>query len=170
MAESWTGLKFGHPTFNCNICSSFTQRTSQSCMNYSQEPCDCEWVDIDFGVLWVKSEQKLHLKVGCPNFSTVRGSAIYPIYSDSTQRTPRSASTNSQGSCEWFEHECEILCVMLEQIMQLKVACPRFGHLPNHTIQLTNGWKLAFSKFWQSLQFLLSVIMVANEQFHSPTY
>ena len=57
----------------------------------AQEPC--EWVDIDIGVLWVESKQKLHLKVGCPNFGPVRGLAIYPIYSDSTQRTPRSAST-----------------------------------------------------------------------------
>ena len=33
MAESRTGPKFGHLTFDCNICSSFTQRTSQSCLN-----------------------------------------------------------------------------------------------------------------------------------------
>ena len=69
-------MKFGHPTFNCNICSSFTQRTSQSCLNHSQEPC--EWVDADLGILWVESEQILHLKVGSPNFGPVRGSAIYP--------------------------------------------------------------------------------------------
>ena len=69
-------LKFGHPTFNCNICSSFTQRTSQLCLNHSQEPC--EWVDADLGVLWIESEQILHLKVGCRNFGPVRDSAIYP--------------------------------------------------------------------------------------------
>ena len=62
MAESQTGTKFGHPTFNCNVCSSFAQRTSQSCFNHSQEPC--EWVNADLWVLWVESEQILHLKVG----------------------------------------------------------------------------------------------------------
>ena len=61
MAESRTGPKFGHPTLNCNICSSFTHRTSQLCLNHSQEPC--EWVDADLGVLWIESEQILHLKV-----------------------------------------------------------------------------------------------------------
>ena len=76
MAQSRTGPKFGHSTFNCNICSSFTQRTSQLCLNYSQEPC--EWVDADLGVLWIESDQILHWKVGCPNFSPVRGSTIYP--------------------------------------------------------------------------------------------
>ena len=78
MAESQTGLKFGHQTFNCNSCFSFTQRTSQSCLNHSQHPC--EWVDADLGVLWVESEQILilQLKVGCPNFGPVQGSAIYP--------------------------------------------------------------------------------------------
>ena len=45
MAESRTGPIFGHIIFNCNICCSFTQRTSQSCLNHSQEPC--EWVDAD---------------------------------------------------------------------------------------------------------------------------
>ena len=30
MAESLTGPKFGHPAFNCNICSSFTQRNRSS--------------------------------------------------------------------------------------------------------------------------------------------
>ena len=73
MAESRKGPKFGHPTFNCNICSSFTQRTSQLYLNHSQEPC--EWVDADLGVL-IESEQILHLKVDCPNFGPVRGSAM----------------------------------------------------------------------------------------------
>ena len=82
MAESRTGPKFGHPTFNCNICSSFTQRTSQLYLNHSQEPC--EWVDADFGVLWIKSERLivLHLKVGCLNFGPVGGSAIYSTSSN----------------------------------------------------------------------------------------
>ena len=55
MAESQIGPKFRHPTFNCNTCSSFTQRTSQSCLNHSQEPC--ERVNADLGVLSVESEQ-----------------------------------------------------------------------------------------------------------------
>ena len=55
MAESRIGPKFRQPTFNCNTCSSFTQRTSQSCLNHSQEPC--EWVNADLGVLLVESEQ-----------------------------------------------------------------------------------------------------------------
>ena len=38
----------------------------------------CEWVDADLGVLWIKSEQKLHLKFVCLNFNPVRGSASYP--------------------------------------------------------------------------------------------
>ena len=37
-------------------------------------------VDADLGVLWIESEQILHLKVGCPNFSPGRGSVIYPNY------------------------------------------------------------------------------------------
>ena len=66
MAESRTGPKFGHPTFNCNICSSFTQRTPQSCLNHSQERC--EWVDVDLGILWVESEQILpYLRVKVPS-------------------------------------------------------------------------------------------------------
>ena len=32
------------------------------------------------GVLWIESEQILHLKVGCPNFGSVQGSAIYLIW------------------------------------------------------------------------------------------
>ena len=74
MAKSRTGSKFGHQTFNYS--SSFIQRTSQLCLHYSQEPC--EWVDADLGVLWIESEQILHLEVGCPNFGPLRGSAIYP--------------------------------------------------------------------------------------------
>ena len=34
--------------------------------------------DVDLWVLWVESEQKLHLKNGCSNFGSVRNSAIYP--------------------------------------------------------------------------------------------
>ena len=30
--------------------------------------------------LWVESEQKLHLKVDCSNYSPVRDFAIYPTY------------------------------------------------------------------------------------------
>ena len=51
----------------------------------------------------------------------------HDICSDSTHKTPRSASTHSQGSCEWFKHNCEVLWVKLEQILQLKVECPNFG-------------------------------------------
>ena len=55
----------------CNICSSFTQGTSQSCLKHSQ-------VDNDLEVTWIESELILHnLKVGCPNFGHLRGSAIY---------------------------------------------------------------------------------------------
>ena len=62
MAESLTGPNFGHPTFNCNICSSFTQRTSIKLEPFTGiEPC--EWVDADLWVLWVESEQILHLKL-----------------------------------------------------------------------------------------------------------
>ena len=39
-----------------------------------------EWVDADLGVLWIESEQILHLKVGCLNFGPVQGSAIYLIW------------------------------------------------------------------------------------------
>ena len=46
--------------------------------------------------------------------------------SDSTHRTPRSGSTHSQGSCEWFMHDCEALWGKLEQILQLKVGCPNW--------------------------------------------
>ena len=48
------------------------------CLNNSQEPC--EWVNADLRVLCIESEQIMHLKVGCPNFGPVRGSAIYPTY------------------------------------------------------------------------------------------
>ena len=80
MADSRTGPRLGHPTFNRNIsiCSRFTQRTSESYLNHSREPC--EWVDADLGVQWVKAEQILHVKVGCPNFGPVWGSAFYPHY------------------------------------------------------------------------------------------
>ena len=46
------------------------------CLNNSQEPC--EWVNADLRVLCIESEQIMHLKVGCPNFGPVRGSAILP--------------------------------------------------------------------------------------------
>ena len=39
----------------------------------------CEWVDADLGVLWEESEQILHLKIGCPNFGPVRGSATHVL-------------------------------------------------------------------------------------------
>ena len=42
---------------------------SQLCLNNSQEPC--EWVDADLRVLWIESEQIMHLKVGCLNFGPV---------------------------------------------------------------------------------------------------
>ena len=32
---------------------------------------------------------------------------------DSTLKAPRSAPTNSQGSCEWFKHDLEVLWVKL---------------------------------------------------------
>ena len=32
------------------------------------------------GVLWIESEQILHLNIGCLNFGPVRDSAIYPSY------------------------------------------------------------------------------------------
>ena len=155
MEESRTGPKFGHPTFNCNICSSFTQRTSQSCLNHSQG--SCEWVDADFGVLWVESEQILHLKVGCPNFAVSKVQPFTLLWwsaksqtgpeleqptlkcnfcSYSTHRNPRSASNHSQGSCKWFKHDLEVMAVKLEKILQLKVGCSNlspvqdFGHLP----------------------------------------
>ena len=55
------------------------------------------------------------------------------------------ASTNSHGSCEWFEHECEILCVMLEQILQLKVACLNFGPVRGLAIcpTIQYSWQMA---------------------------
>ena len=72
MAESRIGLKFGHPTFNCNICSSFTQRSSQLCLNHSQEPC--EWAAVDLGVsmdrIWanIAFESWLVEFYSCPRF------------------------------------------------------------------------------------------------------
>ena len=70
MAESWMGPKIRHQTFNCNVYSSISQRTSQSCLNHSQE--HSKWVDADLVVLWVESEHKLHLKVDCLNFGSIQ--------------------------------------------------------------------------------------------------
>ena len=61
-------------TFAVNSPKSPNKQTK----NHTQEPY--EWVDADLGVLWIESEQILHLKVGCPNIVPVRGSAIYPTY------------------------------------------------------------------------------------------
>ena len=58
MTEPRTGPKFGQPTFKCNYCYNFTHRTSRSCLNHSQEPC--ELVGADLGALRVESEQKWH--------------------------------------------------------------------------------------------------------------
>ena len=88
------------------MCSSCIQRTSQSCLNHSQEPC--EWVDAGLGVLWVESEQLLHLKIGCPIFNPVRGLVIYPICFNSTHRTSGSQSTHSQEPCQWFAHDLQV--------------------------------------------------------------
>ena len=59
-------------------------------------------------------------KFGQPTFKCNIGSG-------SIHRAPRSASTHSQGSCEWFKHDCEFFLVKLEQILQLKVGCLNFG-------------------------------------------
>ena len=102
MAESRTEPKFGHPTFNCNICFSSTQRTSQLCLNHSQGPC--ERVDADLGVLWIESEQILCLKVGCPNFGPVRGSDIYPINTANNrklQQTSANKHKRTEINDEW---------------------------------------------------------------------
>ena len=74
---NWPNLR--HPTFNCKICSSFIQRTSQSCLNHSQGPC--EWVNADIGVLWaslqnvagfndISSGQTLRIRAELRNFGT----------------------------------------------------------------------------------------------------
>ena len=61
--------KFGHQTFNCNIYSRVSQRTSQLCLNHSQDLQEpSKWVNVDLAVLWVEAEHKLHLKVDCLNF------------------------------------------------------------------------------------------------------
>ena len=52
---------------------------------------------------------------------------------------PRSASTNSQGSCEWFKQDCEVFWVKLEQILQLKVGCPNLGPVRDLAIYPTYG-------------------------------
>ena len=78
MAEYQTGPMFKQPPFNSNICFNYTNRNSRLHLNHSQEPGD--WVDADLGFLWVESEQKLHLKVGCSNFSPVRDLDVYLIY------------------------------------------------------------------------------------------
>ena len=78
MAESKKGPKFKQPTFNGNICSNFTHTISRSCLNHSKEPC--EWVDADIRVLWVESEQKLHLKVGCSNFGRLPYTELANIF------------------------------------------------------------------------------------------
>ena len=70
MSESRMAPKFGHQAFNCNIYSSVSQRTSQSCLNHSQEPS--KWVDADLAVLWVESEHKWQLKVDCLNFVSIQ--------------------------------------------------------------------------------------------------
>ena len=56
------------------------------------------------------------------------------ICSDSIHRTPRLASTHSQGSCEWFKHHCEVLWVKLGQILQSKAECPNIGHVRDSAI------------------------------------
>ena len=131
MVESWIWLKFRHPTLNCNICSSFTHRTSQLCLIRSQEPC--EWVDADLRVLWVNSEQILHLKAGCPNFGPVRGSAIYPIYAEH--------HTNSES---WGP----ILgCVDFEFGIRLPFICVEMGSLGSWNTSKNNG------HFYEKLSF-----------------
>ena len=79
MAESRTGPKFGvlDTQLSTAISAPALLRAPQLCLNHSQEPY--EWVDADLGVLWIESEQILHLKV-CPNFGPVQGSAIYLIW------------------------------------------------------------------------------------------
>ena len=72
------GQKIKQPSFNCNICFNFIHRTSRSCLNHSQEPC--EWIAADLRVLLVESEQKLHLKVGHSNFSPVQDFSHLPTY------------------------------------------------------------------------------------------
>ena len=78
MAEPRTGPKFGQPTFKCNICSDSIHRTPRSASTRSQG--SCEWFKHNCEVPWVKLEQILQLKVGCPNFGPVRDSVIYPTY------------------------------------------------------------------------------------------
>ena len=63
-AESQIGPKFEQSTFNCNICSNITLKTSTSCLSHSQETC--EWTDVDLEVLWVENhiwKGLSHLKV-----------------------------------------------------------------------------------------------------------
>ena len=76
----------------------------------------------------------LYLKVGCSVFGPVRDRAVYPICSDSSRRTPKSPSTHSQGSCDWFKHDW---WVKLEQILQLKVRCLNFSPVRDSAIYLT---------------------------------
>ena len=42
-------------------------------------------------------------------------------------RTWRSWPNHSQGSCEWFDCDFEVLWVELKQILHLKVGCSDFG-------------------------------------------
>ena len=51
------------------------------------------------------AEPRTGPKFGQPTFKCY-------ICPDSIHRTPRSASTHSQGSCEWFKHNCEALWVL----------------------------------------------------------
>ena len=76
MAESRTGLKFGHTTFKFQL--QYLLQLHSKNLTITLE--SCEWVDANLGVLWVESEQILHLIVGCPNFDPVRGLAIYLPY------------------------------------------------------------------------------------------
>ena len=111
MAESWTELKFGHPTFNCNICSSFAQGTSQLCFNHSQEPC--EWVHADLAVLWVCSS-------GSHLLTAVDGRSV------SGSRDATNSKRNTPAVSKWEPLE-QTLSVEPEQILHLKVGCSNFG-------------------------------------------
>ena len=112
--ESWlmtvqiSALFGSEPSSLLPIFSSFTQRTSQSCLNHSQEPC--EWADADLGILCVQSEQILHLKVGCPNFGPVWGSAIYPT----SCMEPAVTTCNLQPAAR---HHCPSQFVITSQLL-----------------------------------------------------
>ena len=59
---SRTGPESEKSTFQCNICSNFTNKTWRSWWNHSE--VSWEWVDCDLEVLWLELKQNWSFKLG----------------------------------------------------------------------------------------------------------